>query len=480
MSSRTLADRARSLLRDARGSFILRRPAAAATGHGYAVTHYVDIAANVGAANDLTDQGATAWTNATSSSTPCSFGTANVRAAAGNIIECAPGTYDALGTTGGDGAAFLIGVTGTSGSKIIFVAKYPAAYNATNRTKFRNTDTPTGTILDAPVIKLNNHVVIDGLYFADADGGGPSTRGTVYFGFAVVGAQVRRCRFDQLDLDAADDGDNYNCIQFHHSLDCKVLDCHFYNGLDATGSHNEACITTYDGENCTIEHNWFENCTIAMFIKGNANDGTYGTIRYNYLDRCHRPFELSATHASSSNVLEITQNLITNSGTANDLGTLTFDNSAPQNRNMNIHHNTVVNYSTTSQPVYFETGWNGTGCTFANNIVASFVNTSQPTVNAQSTLGNFTQWDYTRYYENGQTIEYYLNPTLYTTLATWRTASGRDANSTEGDPQFVNQAARDYHLAGGSPCLTLSSTGGPLGCYLTGSEEIGLRANPSY
>lgn len=466
------------------GLLASRTRSPASVTHGYTVTHYVAPYAQVsGATSDGQDQGATAYSNATNSGTPCTFGTSLARASAGNVIELASGVYDAVGTSGGDGAAFQVGVTGTSGSKIIYTAKYPAAYNASNRTQLRNTDTPVAGVLEAPVIKLNSHAIVDGLYFSYADGGLPSTRGVIYFGFSVTGAEIRRCRFDRTDLGSSDDGDNFNCIQYHTSTDCKILDCHFYNGYDDGGSHNEACITTYDGANLTIEHNYFENVTIGIFIKGNANDGTYGFVRYNHLKNCFRPVELSATHGSNTNVLEIAQNLITLQDATADqsgLATLSFDNSAPQNRYFLIHHNTIINGSTGSQPIYYESGWNGTGCVFRDNIVASFVNTSQPTVNVQGALTNWTTWDYNRYYENGNTIEYYLNPTLYNSIANWRTASSRDTNSTEGDPGFSDQASGDYHLAGGSPCLTLSSTSGPLGCYITGSEEIGLRASPTY
>lgn len=451
-----------------------------AVGHGYTATHYVDLAANVGAADDATDQGATAWTNASSLSTPCSFGTALARAAAGNVVELAPGTYDAIGTTGGDGAAFVAGVAGTSGSKIVYTATYPAAYNASNRTQLRNTDTPVSGVLSAPVLKLNSHVILDGVYFNYADGGLPSTRGVVYLGFGTTGAELRRCRFDRTDLGGSDDGDNFNCVQYHTSTDCKIRDCYFYNGYDDGGSHNEACITTYDGANLTIENNYFENVTIALFIKGQANDGTYGSIKYNRILNGFRPVELSATHSTNTNVLDISQNLITLAAGAVDMGAVTFDNSTSQNRYFRVHHNTIINGSTAAQPIYLETNWNGTGCEFRDNIVASLVSTLQPTVNAQAALTNWTTWDYNRYYENGNTIEYYLNPTLYSSIADWRTASNRDANSSEGDPAFVDQASGDYHLAGGSSCLTASSTGGPVGCYITGSEEIGLRAAPTY
>ena len=47
--------------------------------------------------------------------------------------------------------------------------------------------------------------------------------------------------------------------------------------------------------------------------------------------------------------------------------------------------------------------------------------------------------------------------------------------------EFVDLANHDYRLANhGQAALTASSSGGPVGCYITGNEEIGLRASPGF
>lgn len=51
---------------------------------------------------------------------------------------------------------------------------------------------------------------------------------------------------------------------------------------------------------------------------------------------------------------------------------------------------------------------------------------------------------------------------------------GQEANSQVTAPQFVDRAAGDFHLQPGSPALTASSTGGPVGCYVSAGDTVGL------
>ena len=59
-------------------------------------------------------------------------------------------------------------------------------------------------------------------------------------------------------------------------------------------------------------------------------------------------------------------------------------------------------------------------------------------------------------------------------------ATAMQANSIEADPEFEDMQNHNFQLAdNGQVALTASSTGGPVGCYITGDEEIGLRADPT-
>jgi hypothetical protein len=449
-------------------------------GHGYTVTHYVSTTGNSTSSQAV-------YNAAANPLTPCTFRVALAYAVAGDVVELAPGTYEDTIASGGGGTAnpiFVPANDGASGDPIIFTAKYPAAYNTSNRTQLGRSDDPAAGVESCPIIGSRDYVIWDGFYFNYADGAMPHTLGIVYFGYEVVGMSVRRLRFDRTDLGTNDDGNNWTCLYFHNATDPYVQECKFYNGYDVGGgSNNESCITTYGAQNFVFEHNDFEDVTTCFYIKGtDSGDPNYGVIRYNKLTGYCHGMQLSTTLSTGTNAVEVTQNLLIGAagGAGGDVGIGFFNASAPECRYFNVHHNTIIGGGDEGRGVvstYSSVALNG--CEFRDNIVACFVSSTQVLVNAEQALTNFTTWDYNRYYENGNTPQYFVGSTQ-TGIVDWRSASSRDANSTEGDPSFVNQASGDYKLAGGSPCLTGSSTSGPQGCYISGSEEIGLRASPTY
>jgi hypothetical protein len=63
-------------------------------------------------------------------------------------------------------------------------------------------------------------------------------------------------------------------------------------------------------------------------------------------------------------------------------------------------------------------------------------------------------------------------------LSQWQTFSGLDGESSTGDPMFVDLEGGDYHLRPGSPAATATASGGPAGCYITGTEHIGIEPAP--
>lgn len=409
---------------------------------------------------------------------------AMANARAGHAVQVAPGIYEGASTNDGLSPTFRPSHDGTAAQPIVFFAQYPAATepNPANWSRLRRIGPANSAVIGAGGDgAYRSHIIIDGFYFNYNEGAMPSTRGIVYLGFNNTGNKVRRNRFDRTNLGAADDNDNYNCIQIHSSANAEITDNLFNGGYDANGSHNESCITTYGALNFLIEHNTFQNVTTGIYVKGSFGGvGNQGRIRFNRFSGFQSGVELTENENGGS--VEVYQNLFYDWNGTNARAAIVFENSVgPEHRNFIVHHNTIITPAPggTSGPVYVESGVDMTGNEFRDNIIASLVpGTTQVLVNAYevASLANFTRWDYNLYYNNGATPTFAVNGALQSGLANWQSASGRDANSRVTLPQFVNPGAADFRLANnGQAALTASSTGGPVGCYITGSETIGIR-----
>jgi hypothetical protein len=167
-----------------------------------------------------------------------------------------------------------------------------------------------------------------------------------------------------------------------------------------------------------------------------------------------------------------------------------IDNATDGDKTINVHHCTFVDSlrsisGDTAAVVVCDQVTNDDEVTFQNNIVAHLADTSLDhglllTVNFD--LNQCVAWNYNCYHHAGASGKWRDEPTEYTAIANWKTLwSPAEANSIYSNPQFVDYAAGNFRLASnGQSALTASSTGGPVGAYQTGSEEIGVRASPSY
>jgi Right handed beta helix region len=96
-------------------------------------------------------------------------------------------------------------------------------------------------------------------------------------------------------------------------------------------------------------------------------------------------------------------------------------------------------------------------CEIRNNIIVLGSASARPMLfmGNNSHAGTLTMSN-NRYYKTGGTAVYWWEPLgQYTlNLAGWKTSSGTDSNSTEGDPQV----GADWHLLGASPCIGAAMT----------------------
>lgn len=479
----------------------------AAIGNGLTPTHYVAPFASVsGATSDNDVQTAGAFTSASNSATPCTFKCALVNASGANIVQLAPGVY--LGDRSlGDNttACFTSSNSGTSAvAPLVFVAQYPAAINRGNTSLFSEVRrlpadrlhflttadpniSPWPPLLGGGGIgSFKSHVIWDGFYTDEnpsppssnglfmARGSGPSGNG--------INIQFRRCYFQRYDWLANHGinlgGNNYDCIQLHTCTDPKVLDCYFTGGYDSAGSHNQACIAQYAAENYTIQNNTFDGVICAMYIKGTGARDPYGLIKLNRMINCKHNLRLLAN--STTQDCTMTQNLIYSSS-APPSGWAEhayFDVTSAMQRWV-FTNNTFILRST-GAGLYLNRQ-NGTN-TFRDNIVAHISGTINTGVdgwyiNSQVSMAAFGTLNYNVYWSHNGGNQWNSTAGARTTIETWRTDTGAEANSTTAiNPTFADSV--DFRISGSA--TTASSTGGPVGYSITGSEEAGVRANPSY
>ncbi len=141
-------------------------------------------------------------------------------------------------------------------------------------------------------------------------------------------------------------------------------------------------------------------------------------------------------------------------------------------------HNTI-NITTTqntssSAAAFFESISSNTS-NVTNNIFSS--TTGAPAIRI-TTITNYNPVNFNDLYTSGTNLAY-LNTTAYTTIAAWRTASGRDANSVNVNPGYVSSS--DLHISGGPILLVplnnsiLTDIDGQTRCSLT---DIGADFHP--
>lgn len=401
---------------------------------------------------------------------PWTLAQAMADAAPGDVVVVGPGIYTAPSTAVRDQPAWHPTRSGTAGAPIVFCAEYPAVYNEANRSELRNDATAEGT--DAsPTFGTQNrdHVVWDGFYVDEAASPShPDTGPVVVWGSSnvtiarsvIVGAAIAR-------------DDNHNGIRLEAVDHVAVVNNRISNIRHAVQpSRNHAAIMTYDASFVTIEHNELRDGDDGIYLKGDhAGDGRPNgafTVRFNRLqDLAGHGITILGVTRVGDQPTEIAQNLIARA----HIGMLFNSVGGDHPASVRVHHNTLVG---------------GTAGFFPNAPATMFdFHVTQNLVHGAPVFlfESFTQPDLQTVIANGYLSDdnhAHLHPEWAwgRSLVDWQTFSGLDAASSTGDPLFVAPAADDYRLGPSSPAAQASATGGPVGCYLAGSEHIGVEPAP--
>lgn len=413
--------------------------------------------------------------NGLSESTPWTWAQYLSSATSGMVVGVMPGTYSRASTSSNSVPAFNL-VAGTT-----VVCKRAAAYNVSNRSEFRNGVTSGDN--GCPTIGVNggSNAVWIGPYVSEnvsrssSDTGPAALRNT-------TGSQIKGARIDGITVAR---GDNHNCIRLEDVHECLVSSCMLSGCRNSPSfSQNHAAVMAYNTTASVVEHCDISDCDVGIFMKG-IHDGDIGgnAVRYNRVTNCGYAIYTGGPNNDSSldaNPYEF--NLIIDCEEA--FAHNSYDAVSPSE--VHIRHNTVVNISAKG------IGWAnpaGSGAyrdeVIENNLFVSVamiyscgnsggISDGQlATINAirgainHNAVYTFTTWAR-------------QNDTNYNSRAAWNTKSGWDANSTTltGNP-FVNPGAGDYRLnntaGAGAAARVASSTGGPVGCFITGDESPGLQ-----
>jgi hypothetical protein len=404
------------------------------------------------AANDIADNGAEAWTAATSADAPVSIGTALVRAIAGDVVNLRDGTYTTTNSADYEHPAFDPTNSGTVGSPITFQAY-------TGETPVFTTPTNGGAAFGAGAV---NYIVWDGITGTLAD----FTSDVPKFAqlYNSTGSVIKNSTLTGF---TATDSNNNTLIALQNCDSCEV----FNNTLkDMLGSfENSAAIWNFGGTGAKIYQNTFTNCKtgIAQKVGPTVNAEYYRNFFY---DINGHALLLNEQYAGGSGV-KVYQNVIV-SAAQDNVAAIRIYWSTQTQTNYQIYNNTI--YSPTYNAIDVQQG----------------ARTAQIWNNIISSPGRFVTYlsgdpkpsysDYNCFFDASSPTWTYAGDD-YATIANWRTATSLDAASVTTDPGFLN--------AGGSFALvtdfkraeyTANGRGGDyatvMGAYITGSELIGYQA----
>ncbi|MBX3186347.1 MAG: right-handed parallel beta-helix repeat-containing protein [Labilithrix sp.] len=420
-----------------------------------------------------------------SAAAPWTLAEAMAQAVAGDRVQVAEGVYTGPNTRRRYEPAFYPAHDGTPSAPIVFFAEHRAVYSTTGRSEIRC----GGGVQEAgcPAIGCleNSHVVLDGFFVDEASSPSTADSGPVVI-WGSDHCSVEYFEIKNLPLARAD---NHNALRIEAATDAVVRNNRLTGTKETNNpSQNFAAIMAYDAIRILIEHNDIDDTDVGMFIKGDHQYPGLGlgafTIQKNKITRSRwaglRFGGIKAAEpAYGASVIR--QNLIAGA----PVGVLftAYDSVSP--RNFTLQNNTVAGCAS-GIVLGSPTASNGvtsvyTQSSVKDNLVSGgtvgieiHVNATQRSlVVANGLSSDYGFFSNVQYVGGLETWRGDGGP-AYATLAAWRTASGFDTHSRTGDPAFVDAAAGDYRLASGSAARTASSTGGPVGCYVSGGDIIGI------
>jgi len=250
-------------------------------------------------------------------------------------------------------------------------------------------------------------------------------------------------------------GDNHNGIRLENACETTIQNSKINGVRIAQGTtHNSAGIMMYYSNDTTIENNEIYSNDCGIYAKGGDNQNV--CVRYNLLWGNYKGLRIGFTVSGS-----VYQNIIRDS-------TNYGINIAGGAKNISIYNNTLDN---NASGIGFSGDADDYGVT--NHVIRNNIITTSTEAIGAGDIGSLADVtiNYNHYYNF---TRFTVHGNIFSTIASWRTETGKEANSATSNPQYVNSGGDNFHLSPGSPALRSSDTGGPVGAYLTGNEVIGI------
>lgn len=410
----------------------------------YAATYYVEPKGS--AANDIADSGASAWSAATSISSPVSLGTALVRAVAGDIVQCRGGTYTTTNSGDYEIPAFNPSNSGTESQPITFICY-------SGETCVVTPTTSGGAALGAGGV---DYIIWDRWTGTlDAFTSDVPRLAQMY---NSTGSKIQNCTFTGF---TASDSINNSIITMQACNSCII-----YNNTlqDMQGNFENTCaIWNFGGTGSRIYNNTITNCYSGICQKvGPIINASYYRNFFNGITGM--AFLLNEQNEGGTGV-QIYQNIISGAATTN-VGALRVYWSTQTQTNYQIYNN--VFYNIPYIAIDLQQGAR------TNSVYNNIIHTAGTFVKYLSGDPKPSESDYNNFYNASSPVWNYASSN-YASLATYQAAASLDANSVTTDPGFVN-AGGTYALATDFKRASYTAngkSGGVMGAYQTGNECIG-------
>ena len=430
----------------------------------FSATYYVESkgseAANM--ADEVVTVGATAWSNATSISTPCSAKTAMVHAIAGDVVNLRGGTY-----------------------VVTQAAAYHAALEPTNSGSAGNPITFQAYTGESPIIDVNltgeSHYGIGtgGQDWIIWDGFEVYGNGGTHMGGCMVGCDsastnliIRNCIFHG-GTHKITHNDNAELLRIEKTSYATIQDCLMYNARQVNEVHNTSALKAYDNYHLIIENCEVYNTTNAIYLK-RLNPGAI--VRNNWIHDNGIGIYVAVYLSNSTDGCKIYNNVISNSERTSYYGEASESATA---NNYQFYSNTI--YAPNDTGVSYAKGsgwdiynniivWNGSGSHALWIYKGSSLNTC-----------DHNQWGAASFSIRDEDTEQ-----TYTSLPSWEASTVLIGGSSPGtgdltsNPLFVNSSGSmsrlaDFALSSKSPCIgagrNSSNIGADVSLVGTGAES---------